>query len=330
MKLFKLFNVTLNLFDGAAAAGGDGGAGAGTAANGGAQGETTGQVPANTRRGKTGEFDNVVFGKQMTTDATEGSSQAAADETAKTDVKTTSSTLEDKRKAFQDLVNGDYKDIYTEEIQRIINRRFKETATLRQQVEQYEPLIETLRQHYNIKDGDVKKIMEALDNDNAYWSEAADEAGMSVEQYKAFQKLQRDNAALLKAEEARRGQQFAQNQAQKWYQESEELKKKFPKFDLGTELQSDNFRRMIQAGTPIEHAYKVIHYDELMQEEVMKTAANAQKAVIDNVRARGARPQEVGTTGQSAFTIKDDVSKLTKKERAEIARRVARGETISF
>ena len=51
---------------------------------------------------------------------------------------------------------------------------------------------------------------------------------------------------------------------------------------------------------------------------------------VDGIRAKGARPQENGTTSQGAFIVKDDVSKLSKRDRAEIIRRAARGEHIEF
>lgn len=77
----------------------------------------------------------------------------------KPDASTTSNTLEAKRRAFQDLVNGEYKDIYTEETQRIIDRRFRETRNLEQQVGQYQPVIDMLMQRYQIGDGDMGKLI---------------------------------------------------------------------------------------------------------------------------------------------------------------------------
>ena len=137
MNFKHLLDIRLNLFDGGGAAGG---AGAGAAASGdgapGTQGETQAS-PASTRRGKSGEYQNVIFGKQAKpAEAGEGgdpegqqrSSDAGSDN--KPDASTTSNTLEAKRRAFQDLVNGEYKDIYTEETQRIIDRRFRETRNL--------------------------------------------------------------------------------------------------------------------------------------------------------------------------------------------------------
>ena len=107
MNFKHLLDIRLNLFDGGGAAGG---AGAGAAASGdgapGTQGETQAS-PASTRRGKSGEYQNVIFGKQAKpAEAGEGgdpegqqrSSDAGSDN--KPDASTTSNTLEAKRRAL--------------------------------------------------------------------------------------------------------------------------------------------------------------------------------------------------------------------------------------
>lgn len=341
MKSENLLNIRLDLFDGGAAAGGDGaGAAAPASQNGdGAKGGSQ-AAPGSTRRGKSGEFQNVLFGKQSEPAAAgegggrEGqqqSSVAGSDKDKQPGVTTTSDTLEARRKAFQDLVNSEeYKDIYTEETQRIINRRFRETQNLEQQVARNQPLIDMLMQRYKISDGDIGKLTAAIENDDAYWSEAAEEAGMSVEQYKQFQKLQRENAALMRDQQQRRSQQAAQQQLQKWYGEAEQVKGVYPSFDLNAEVKNRQFISMLKSGVPMQHAYEVVHLDDIKAGVAKMQAKATERQVVDGIRAKGARPQENGTTSQSAFTVKDDVGKLTKAERAEIARRVARGEIIKF
>ena len=341
MKSENLLNIRLDLFDGGAAAGGDGaGAAAPASQNGdGAKGGSQ-AAPGSTRRGNSGEFQNVLFGKQSAPAAAgegggqEGqqqSSVAGSDKDKQPGVTTTSDTLEARRKAFQDLVNSEeYKDIYTEETQRIINRRFRETQNLEQQVARNQPLIDMLMQRYKISDGDIGKLTAAIENDDAYWSEAAEEAGMSVEQYKQFQKLQRENAALMRDQQQRRSQQAAQQQLQKWYGEAEQVKGVYPSFDLNAEVKNQQFLSMLKSGVPMQHAYEVVHLDDIKAGVAKMQAKATERQVVDGIRAKGARPQENGTTSQSAFTVKDDVSKLTKSERAEIARRVARGEIIKF
>lgn len=330
-----LLDVSLRLFDGeggaAAPAAGEGAAGDGN--KGGSQAS-----PAPTRRGKSGGFQNVLFGKQGDEPTAagdepgpEGKAQpSAAGKGKEGDVVTTSNTLEDRRKAFQELVNGEYKDIYTEETQRIIDRRFREARNLEERAAKQQPVIDMLMQRYKIADGDLGKLAAAVENDNAYWSEAAEEAGMSVEQYKQFQKLQRENAALLRDQRMRQNQRAAQQQLQKWYSEGEQVKAVYPDFDLGAESKNPQFISMLKAGVPVQHAYEVIHMDEIKAGVAQSTARQTEKQVVDGIRAKGNRPAENGTSSQSAFTVKDDPHKWTKQDRAEVARRVARGETIKL
>ena len=330
-----LLDVSLRLFDGeggaAAPAAGEGAAGDGN--KGGSQAS-----PAPTRRGKSGGFQNVLFGKQGDEPTAagdepgpEGKAQpSAAGKGKEGDVVTTSNTLEDRRKEFQELVNGEYKDIYTEETQRIIDRRFREARNLEERAAKQQPVIDMLMQRYKIADGDLGKLAAAVENDNAYWSEAAEEAGMSVEQYKQFQKLQRENAALLRAQRMQQSQRAAQQQLQKWYSEGEQVKAVYPDFDLGAESKNPQFISMLKAGVPVQHAYEVIHMDEIKAGVAQSTARQTEKQVVDGIRAKGNRPAENGTSSQSAFTVKDDPHKWTKQDRAEVARRVARGETIKL
>lgn len=340
MKLSDILHVNLCLFDGGAA--GAAAAGAGEGAGSGTQGDSQQTAPGATRRGNqttaaqrrgSGEYSNVKFGKQDQP-AAAGGQQAnppdAGEESKKQGVETTSDTLEEKRKAFRALVDGEYKDQYTEDTQRIIDRRFRETKNLETQLSQQKPILDMLMQRYKIADGDLGKLTQAIENDNAYWSQAAEEAGMSVEQYKQFQKLQRENAQLLQAQRRSQNQQAAEKQLQKWYQEAEAMKADYPGFDLGRESQDPQFLSMLRSGVPVKLAYEVMHMDEIKSTVAQTTAQQTEKQVVEGIRAKGARPAENGTSSQSGFVVKDDPAKWTKKDRAEIVRRVQRGEQIKL
>ncbi len=306
MKLYKTY---LSLFDGAAS--GSGEAAAAATDNSGTTGQTGGKV---------------LYGKQEAANP-----EAEPVSTQTTDEKApTSPTLEERKREFNRLIQEDYKDLYTEDVQRIINRRFKETKALQSQVDEAKPLMDMLYQRYKVSEGDTKGLMSALENDDAYWSEAAEEAGLTVEQYKAFQKMERENAQLRAAQQRRVTDAQAQAQMQQWYQEAEALKGKFPNFSLESECANPEFISLLKAKVPMEHAYKTIHFNELMNDAMATAASTTEKSVVSNIRAKGSRPIENGTAAQSAFTIKDDVSKLSKKDRAEIARRAMRGEKITF
>ena len=314
-----LYDITLSLFDGE-----------GGGAEAPAQGETQASA-GNTRQSKTGALNNVKYGKQPEPAAQQEEQSDAGAEKVK-DVETTSDALEERKKAFRKLITEDYKDLYTQETQRMIDRRFKETREMEKQMQSYRPVLDTLMERYGIEDGDAKRLLEAVDNDHAYWSEAAEEAGMSEDQYKEFRRLKRENAGLLRAQQMQQQEAQIKAQGEKWYMEAEAMKGNplYQDFDLMQELQNPDFVGLLQAGTPMEHAYKVLHFDELMGNAVQAAAASTEKKVADNVRAKGNRPSENGTNSNSAFVTKTDPSKLTRADFEEIERRVARGERISF
>ena len=313
MKLKRLLDVDLTLFDGGAAAGGEGGAAAPTAGNNAGQAGKNPTPGSGRRAGKSGGLGNVVYGKQQAeTPAQDAASEPELGPDAGGEKKTL--TKEEKRAKFRELVDNEYKAA-------------KETE---EALSAQKPILDALMEKYRIADGDVGKLREAIEQDDSYWSAAAEEAGMSVEQYKKFRKLQRENEAFKEARRRSESRQAADRQIQRWYEEAETVKQTYPNFDLAAECRNPQFLSMLRAGVPVGHAYEVFHLDDIKNGLVQATARQTEKKVVDGIRAKGARPAENGVSSQSGVTIKSDVSRLSRQDRAEIARRVARGETITF
>lgn len=333
--LKKMFKVDLQLFN-------DGGA------TGGAEGSTatatenapkTENIPSgSSRRSKSGEFDNVVFGKQEGTTSdgatsldTEGKPTGAG----KTDVSTTSNTLEERRKAYNDLINGEYKDLDQERFQQVFDRRFKQVKGMEAELASHKEIFELLSKKYDIEDvGDVKK---ALMEDYSFWEAEAEASGQTVEQYMnkikqdiALNKLQRENAELKAIRQREIGQEQANKQLAQWNRDAEAVKEIYPSFDLRTEAQNPHFQSLLRSGVPIKHAYEVIHMDEIVQNSARAAAQTADAQAQARIKQKASRPSENGTSSKSAVIVKNDVASLTRKERAEIARRVQRGEKIVF
>lgn len=337
MSEIKLLDINLKLFDGGAGAGagastgGDGGASTGTSDAGATQ---TTQADLSMKNGSSrrsgrsrmGELSNVVYGKQ---DTTEDNSDAKS-ATSKTDVTTTSDTLEARRSAFEELINGEYKDLFTERTQSIIDRRFKETKNYEARLNSQQPVIDMLMSKYKITDGDISKLTEAIDKDDTYWEEAAEEAGLTVEQYKQVQKLQRENEAFRKAQMAALDQRQKAAKINRIAQQANELKALYPEFDLRTELANPEFAKMVNNDIPLRQAYEVMHIDEMVNGAARTAAQRAEQNTVAKIKSKSSRPTENGTSSASGAVIKSDVKSLTKADRAEIARRAARGERISF
>lgn len=324
--LKRMFKVDLQLFNDGGAAGAEGS----TAATENAP-KTESKPSGSSRRSKSGEFDNVVFGKQEGTtagDATSLDTEGKPKGAGSTDVTVTSNTLEERKKAFNDLINGEYKDLYQENFQQVFDRRFKQVKSMEAELASHKEITDMLKSRYGVDD--VAQVKTALAEDNEYWESAAEQKGMSVEQYLAMQKLERENEELRAIRQRQIGQQQFQQQIDAWYKEADKVKELYPSFDFKTEAQNPEFLSLLKNGNSVEHAYKVLHFDELTQNAARVAAQTADAQAQARIKQKASRPSENGTSSQSAAIVKDNVANLTRKDRAEIARRVARGETIKF
>ena len=328
MKKLKLYSICLGLFDG------EGGSGTGAASSGATVGGTNASFCADNSAASTQRSDS---GAKSQADPAQSTSVAGENKPK---------TLEERRKAYRDLMDGEYKDLYKEDTQGLINRRFKETQGLRETNAKQKAVLDILAQRYGIADGDVTKIQEAIEKDDDMWSEMAAEAGFEdVAKYRDYVKLQNETKALRAAEaERREAEEAARKAAQerkyvadktaKWNAEGEALKATYPEFSLDTESQNKEFMSALtfyeraQVQNPVERAYKATHHDEIVNGAVEKARNETEKNVVDNIRAKGKRPMENGVQNNSSFTAGVDWGNLTRAQRAELLRRAERGEIV--
>lgn len=324
-KISKWLKVNLQLFNDGATGGAEGSAEATESAP-----KVDTKPSGSNRRSKSGEFDNVVFGKQETSseETTDLAAEGQLTGASKTDVQTTSNTLEDRRKAYNDLINGEYKDLDQERFQQVFDRRFKEVKSIEADLAAQKPIIEMLFARYGVND--VATLEKSLKDDTEYWERVAEERGQTVEQFFAMEKLKQESAELRAIKERERGQQQAQQQVDEWIKEGESVKALYPSFDFKKEVQNPEFISLLKHGNTVEHAYKVLHFDELTQNAARVAAQTADAQAQARIKQKASRPSENGTSSKSAVIVKNDVSSLTRAERAEIAKRVQRGDTIRF
>ena len=115
-----------------------------------------------------------------------------------------------------------------------------------------------------------------------------------------------------------------------WISDGESLKESYPDFDIELEAENPEFLKLLKAGAGLKNAYLAMHHDEIVNTLVEKAAREAMEKTAQAIKTRGQRPLENGMTSKSTALFKTDVSKLSPAQRAEIAKRVAKGEIISF
>lgn len=254
--------------------------------------------------------------------------EAAAPET--TEGQQAEQTPEEREKAFNDMINGDFRDLFDARMQKAIKERVGEVKQLQQQLQQQNDVIGLVAKKYGISTDKMGDIREALESDDVFWEEAAADQGMTVDSYKKMVKLEAENEALHKAREEAERKNQKDAVFQKWDREAEELKRMYPQFDLQSEIQDKRFLDLMGAGIDMRTIYETLHHDEILPALMQQTAKAATKQRAAAARSGQMRPAENGMSSRPAAQTVKDPAKMTKEERQEYARRAARGEIITF
>ena len=112
--------------------------------------------------------------------------------------------------------------------------------------------------------------------------------------------------------------------------QAEDAKKVYPSFDMKAEMNNPKFVDLLRSNIDVRTAYEVLHKDDIIRGAMQFTAQTVESKLSKKIASNGARPNESGMSSQSAAVVKSDVSQLSKADRAEIIRRVQRGEKIRF
>lgn len=293
------------------AEGGDGG----TGAEGATGVSATGAVSQ--KKGVTNPLADVQYGIQPT------------EETAPSP-EVTENPTEDRKAKFEALIKGEYKDLYGERVEDIVQKRLKGSKEELERYKALAPTLEALGKKYGVDPTNIEALNKAIEEDDSYYEEEALEKGITVEQLKEIRKMEKENAELKKAMEEQNRKENANKLYAQWMEQAESTKAVYPSFDLRNEMQNPKFVDLLRSNIDVRTAYEVIHKDDIIAGAMQFTAKKVEQNLTNKIIANGARPSENGNASQGASVTKRDVSTLTKADFAEIDRRLARGERISF
>ena len=307
-----IFPMVLNLQMFAEGTGGDGGTGAE-----GATGVTATAAGSQQKGVKSNPLADVKYGVQPTEVATPAA-------------EVVENPTEDRHAKFEALIKGEYKDLYDARVQDTVQKRLKSSKETVEKYEALAPTLEALAKKYGVDAADIKALNKAIEDDDSYYEQEALEKGITVAQLKEIRKMEKENAELKRQMEEQNRKENANKLYAQWMEQAETAKSVYPSFDLRTEMQNPQFVNLLRSNIDVRTAYEVIHKDDIIAGAMQFTAKKVEQKIADKIIAGGARPSENGNSSQGASVTKSDVSTLTRADRAEIARRVARGEKISF
>ena len=115
-----------------------------------------------------------------------------------------------------------------------------------------------------------------------------------------------------------------------WIRQEEETRAYYPDFDMRLLLQDATFRKLLRSGIDVRTAYEVLSRDRILPAAMDFAVKAAQRLAAKRIASRAARPDENAMGGTGGTLLKTDVSKLTRSDIADVSRRLARGERISF
>ena len=309
MKNIILFPMILNLqLFAEGTGGGDGGTGAEGASG------ATATAAVSQKKGASNPLADVKYGIQDAPPAAE----------------VNPTPTEDRNARFEALIKGEFKDLYDAKMQDTIQKRLKGSKETVDKYNALSPTLEMLAKKYGVDANDIKALNKAIEEDDSYYEEEALEKNMSVQQLKEIKKMERENAELKRQMSEQERQENANRLYSRWMQESEATKSVYPTFNLEAEMQNPRFLDLLRNNVDVRTAYEVLHKDEIIPAAMQFTAKTVEQKLTNKIIANGARPVENGNSSQGATVVKSDVSQLSKADRAEIIRRVQRGEKIKF
>lgn len=294
------------------------GAGAGDGGTAQGQGVTAAAALPQTQGAKSNPLSSVKYGIQ------EGAAPAAEVQTVTTEAQT------DPNAEFEKLIKGQYKEQYDARVQDTIQKRLKSSRETIDKYNALTPTLELLASKYGVDAGDIEALAKAISEDDAYYEQEAMEKGMTVQQLKEVKRMERENADLKRQMQEAQRQENGKKLYATWMNQAEDAKKVYPSFDLRAEMENPKFLDLLRSNIDVRTAYEVLHKDEIIPAAMQFTAKTVEQKIAKSIASNGARPTENGMSSQSAAVVKSDVSQLTKEDRREIARRVARGEKIRF
>lgn len=234
----------------------------------------------------------------------------------------------EKKAEFAKLISGEYKEVFEELLKEKTDSESSKNAMLRERLRQTEEILDMLSDRYQTSSADG--IRKALKEDNSLFSESAGKYGMDVKSYRYMRDLERENSRARAQIDRSRAEADLTEKLRALYSDSASVSQQYPEFNLAEEIINPEFIKLIKSGVDMKTAYEVIHHNDILELIKRENAAEAKKNATMELEARNNRPVENGLASQSSALLKKDVSMLTPEERAEIARRAARGEIISF
>lgn len=232
----------------------------------------------------------------------------------------------DRKAVFDELIKGEYKDLYGEKMQETVKERLKNSKEAEAALSKLTPALEILFQKHGITPGDFDGLVESLSADDSLYEDEAIERGIPIETLKDMKNTERELDSLKQQAQQSAEQQFLQNHYNGLQQQVQELQQIYPGIDLDEELKNPIFARMTAPNgfVDVATAFYAVHKKELESGMAEVVAKNTAQNMSRSIQSGSKRPQETGLNpSNTANVLSNDprnwTPEMRKKMRSEIA-----------
>lgn len=149
---------------------------------------------------------------------------------------------------------------------------------------------------------------------------------MTIDELKHLKRLEAENDEFKRLAKEANDKAMAQKQMDLWISQANQFSAINPSFDFRAEIANPDFMDLLQRGVDVRSAYNVIHLNDIVE----SAKQVSEKQVIDRVKSRNNRPDELTNTLSSNVTIKSDPNQFTDDDMENIKKLVEQGKRIVF
>lgn len=232
----------------------------------------------------------------------------------------------------------EYDDMFNKAFTKRMSKRDKELEKLNNSNAEMKKVLEMANYRYGIDPNSATfntDLLNAMQNDATLLEEQASAMGMDTQSYLRVKQAEQVIAQQNKDREDQERQAEYNKVLNGIFDRCDKVKTKYPDFDFNTEMENEQFFRLV---APFEHggsnvdpliAYEVMHpemREMAINQQVNNVALNTTKTMNNNLN----RPIENGVSNGSPSVSKVDPKNFTMKDIEKVKERLARGERVTF
>ena len=241
----------------------------------------------------------------------------------------TSTEKPETKTPFSELVKSEeYKQEAQEYFDSRIGRRLAKYKGLEADNQAMRDIIDKVNLRYGVNpesDTFLADFAAAVDKDTRLYEDEAANAGMTVDEFVKVKSAERIIAQNKAAEQNRMLNEMTQRHINNLIQQAEAFKQKVPAFDIQTEMENPQFKKLVDppelggVGLSVENAFNAFHHNEIMQATLANAVNQASVSTANAVQTNLNRPQESGLNSSRSAVTKLDPSKLKLEDFKKIS-----------